>query len=378
MGRHGLRLCFYGLLLSALAVGSAGCAGKQPEDGPREAARNVRVMPVQTSAVTEFLELAGPLAPVRGTDIGSEEAGTVAVIAHDKGARVAAGAAVVTLDRRLLAAELQAAEAALALQEHNHAQVERLFAAGKVSRLEQLQSAAQLAESRSRAEVAQTRHDRASVKAPFAGLVTARHVEPGQLVLPGQTVARVVDPYMLKLNGTLTDAEVAWVHEGMPAAIAVAGVPGTVPGVVAWVGFEAELQTGKFPLEIHVANRDLAYRAGVIGRARLTKRTTDHLVVIPRDAILPGDRIHQVFVVEGDRAHKRQIVLGPDQGLQVAVKEGLTPGDLLVVRGQRALRDGGLVHITERVAFGDGTGEADPDLIRATSAGPRVVGEVAR
>lgn len=365
-------------VLMVLMVLAAGCEQGPAQDTSREVARNVRVMPLETAPVTEFLELAGPLLPVRGTDLGSEESGTVAAIVHDKGERVAAGAPVLTLDRRLLAAELQAARAQLELQEYSHGQTERLFEAGKVSRLELLQSAAQLAQARSQRDVVQTRHDRASVKAPFAGLVVDRHVEPGQLVLPGMTVARIVDPYVLKLSGTLTEQEVTWVREGMPAMIALAGAPEPVRGVVAWVGFEAALATGKFPVEIQIANPDLEHRSGVIGRARLTKRTTDAMVVIPRDAILPGERFSYVFVVDGDRAHKRRITLGPEQGLLVGVAQGLEPGELLVVRGQRALREGGLVNITERVAFGDGTDPDEPAAIQAASSDTRIAGEVVR
>ena len=366
------------IALPVLAAFAIGCAPGAGDDTAREVARNVRVMPLATAPVTEFLELAGPLLPVRGTDIGSEESGTVAVIPHDKGARVAAGAPLIALDRRLLAAELEAAEAAAALADYSHDQTVRLHEAGKASRLELLQSAAQRAQARSQRDIVRTRHDRATIKAPFAGLVTARHVEPGQLVLPGMIVARVVDPYVLKLSGSLTEQEIGWVVPGMPAVVHVTGAQAPLTGTVAWVGFEADQANGKIPVEIHVGNADLTLNSGVIGRARLSKHTTDDLVVIPRDAILPGERFAYVFVVDGDRAHKRQIELGPDQGLLVAVREGLAIGELLVVRGQRALRDGGLVNVTERVAHGDGTAASDPDEIRAASAGTRVGGEVVR
>lgn len=377
---HGRTHLLSGLMLCSLILPLviAACGPDPADDHGREVARNVRVMPLEAAAVTEFIELAGPLLPVRGTDIGSEESGTVAAIDHDKGARVAAGAPVIRLDRRLLAADLQAARAAHELQEYSHAQTEQLHEAGKVSRLELLQSAAQLAQARSQHDVARTRHERAAIKAPFDGLVVARHVERGQLVMPGTAVARVVDPYILKLSGTATEREVAWISAGMPALLAVAGSPEPVTGVVTWVGFEADRQTGKFPLEIHVDNSDLALRSGVIARARITKRTTDDLVVIPRDAILPGQRTNHVFVVADDRARKREVELGPDQGLLVAVRSGLAVGDLLVVRGQRALRDGSLVNVAERVSFGDGATDDEPAVIRATSADTRIGGEVGR
>ena len=366
------------LAVTFLSVALAGCAPDQEAPAAQEIARNVRVMPLETGAVTEFLEIAGPVLPVRATDVSAEEAGTVQIIDSDKGSRVGEGAALLTLDRQLLAAELASAEARLKLQKYNFDKTEQLYQAGKISRLEMLQAEAEFAQAQALRDVARTRHDRARIKAPFAGIVADRYVEPGQLVAPGMPVVRVIDPYVLKLEGALTEAEVAWVSEGMTATVVLEGVGETATGEVAWVGFEANPRNGKFPVEIHLSNGDLHYRAGVIGRARLAKRTTDSLVVVPRGAVLPGGGIDHVFLVEGDRAVKRQVVLGPGQGLMVAVRSGVEVGDLLVVRGQRELRDGNLVAITERVTYGDGSGDQDPGVIKAASAGTRVGAEVVR
>ncbi len=176
----------------------------------------------------------------------------------------------------------------------------------------------------------------------------------------------------------MTEQEVAWVRPGMGAEVQIQGVPRPLAATVGWVGFEANARNGKFPVEIHVPNRELLLRSGAIGRARVAKGEASGMVVVPRDAVMPGDGVDHVFVVEGDRARKRLVELGPGQGLMVAVRSGLAPGDQLVVRGQRDLRDGGLVKITERVAYGDGTSGDDPDVIRAASAGTRVAGEETR
>jgi len=377
---NGIRIAPVSFLLVSgyLALVLSGCARQPAGDADREVAQNVRVMPLETAAVTEYLEVAGPVRPVRGTDISSEESGTVAAIERDKGARVGDGTVLVTLDRRLLAAELAAAEANLQLQAYNLEKTRQLFDAGKISRVELLEAEAQHAQAESARDIAETRHDRARIKAPFAGLVTERFVEPGQLVAPGQPVARVIDPFVLKLAGALTETEVAWVRAGMAADVQLEGVAAPARGEVAWVGFEADHLNGKFPVEIHIANPDLAFRAGVIARARLVKRTTSDVVVIPRDAVLPGRGRDTVFVVEGDRARERLVELGPDQGLLVAVRSGLVVGELLVVRGQRELTDGSLVVVTERVAYGDGTAGGDPAVIKSASADTRVTGEVIR
>jgi hypothetical protein len=71
----------------------------------------------------------------------------------------------------------------------------------------------------------------------------------------------------------------------------------------------------------------------------------------------------------------RRLELGAYQGLMVVVRSGLNPGDQLVVRGHRDLRNGNLVRITEEATAADGTIPADPsDVIGAGSAG-RISGE---
>jgi len=356
----------------------AGCQDAPRDDSAREVPRNVRTMTLQTSPVVRYLELAGPVVPLRGADLSSEESGTLDRVVHDKGEPVAADAPVMTLDRRLLTAELQAAEAQFELQSYNHERILQLHEAGKVSELERLQSAAELASARSQRDVARTRHERAAIKAPFAGIVADRHVEPGELVMPGMTVARVIDPYVLKLVGAATEQEVGGLRQGMPAEVTLHGVDAPVAATVGWVGFEAAGSTGKFPVEIHVPNADLALRSGAIGRARVALATTSDLVVIPRDAVMVAEGVEQVYVVEGERARRRLVELGPAQGLMVSIRDGLEPGDQLVVRGHRDLRDGGLVSVTEQAPYGDGTREGDPDEIRAASAGTRISQEAGR
>ena len=107
--------------------------------------------------------------------------------------------------------------------------------------------------------------------------------------------------------------------------------------------------------------------AGVIGRARLPKQTLTDAVIIPRDAVLPQGATPTAFVVEGDRARRRQLELGPDQGALVVVRGGLQSGDRLVVRGHRELRDGSLVNVTETATAADGSISGDPGTVRTAT-----------
>ncbi len=366
-------LSLAGAIFAGLLV--AGC-GEQEEAGEvTEVPRNVRVLTLGEESVAEFFEISGPVAPVRGTDLSAQESGPVVAIPVGKGEAVAKGKMILELERDILKSEMEAAQAALAMQSYNVDKVRQLHEAGKVSRIELLTAESSFAQAKAMAGVLQERYDRAGIRAPFDGVVVDRYVELGQLVIPGQRVVRILDPYTLKLEAYLTDSQVQWVTVGESATIRLGENRDTASGAVSWVGFEADRMTGKFKVEIEIPNADLKYHSGVIGRARLGKNLVTNVVAIPRDAVLPGRIGPTAFVVVDDRAVLRRLELGADQGLMVVVREGLAPGENLVVRGHRDLRDGSLVRVTETATAADGTMPDDPANVAGTQAGARIQGQ---
>lgn len=353
------------------AVFAAGCA-KAPAAAPREVARNVRVLELAPASLAEFHEIAGPVTPVRGADLAAEESGPVTALPAAKGARVRAGQVLVEQERTILKAELEAAEAQLRTQDFNLDRVRQLHKAGKVSDFDLLGAEGAQAQAAAAADISRRRWERAAVKAPFAGVVAERYVELGAMVAAGQPVVRVIDPYRLKLAAYVTDTDIAWVRVGDTADVVLGESGERGQGQVTWVGAEADLRTGKFPVEVEIPNPELALHSGVIGRARLPRNTVADVVIVPRDAVIAGDAGPQAYVVEGDRAVLRKLVLGEDQGLLVVVSEGLAAGERLVVRGQRELAPGSLVNVTETATATDGTVPGDPEVVRAAGAGPRV------
>lgn len=358
-----------GFLVSVVV---AGCGEQSQTESLGEVPRNVRVLTLGEESVAEFFEISGPVAPVRGTDLSAQESGPVVAIPIGKGEAVAKGKIILELERSILKAELDAAQAALDMQSYNVDKVRQLHGAGKVSRIELLTAESSFSQAKSMVDVLQERYDRAGIRAPFDGVVVDRYVELGQLVIPGQRVVRILDPYTLKLEAYLTDTQVQWITVGEGATIQLGETRETASGAVSWIGFEADRLTGKFKVEIEIPNPDLKYHSGVIGRARLDKNLVSNVVAIPRDAVLPGRIGPTAFVVENDRAILRRLELGADQGLMVVVLEGLAAGEQLVVRGHRDLRNGSLVRVTETATAADGTMPDDPANVASGQAGGRI------
>ena len=361
-----------GAAVLVMLLAGIGCQESAPPTVGRETARNVRILDIESGSIRGYFEISGPVAPVRGADLSAQESGPVVALTAAKGAHVVAGQVLVEQARHILRAESEAAAAARTTEAYNVDKMRQLHEAGKVSRFELLTAESSFARAKAAAEVATERYSRAAIRAPFDGVVADRYVELGQLVAPGMPVVRIIDPYSLKLEAYLTEEQVRWVQIGDSAGVALGDVSQAASGRVSWVGFEADRLTGKFKVEIELPNPDLVLRSGVIGRARLGKTVLNDVVAIPRDAVLPSRGGMTVFVVEGERAVLRDVTLGARQGLMVQVTAGLAVGDRLVVRGQRVLRDGNLVEITETAVRADGATEDDPQIVTGTEVGSRV------
>jgi RND family efflux transporter MFP subunit len=358
------------------ALGACADGGAEVADVP-ERPHNVRVLELARTDLEESIVITGPLRPVRGTDISTQESGVIQSLSADKGSMVRKGQVVVLLDRRLLEAEMNSAEAARVLREYNEERTRRLFDTNSVSRQEMLRVHTELEQAGEAARVARLRYERAAIKAPFEGMVADRYVEVGELVSPGMRVARVVDPFTLKLVGSVTEREVATIEEGAPAQVSLDGMGGVVEGKVSFVGIEANPVNGKFTVEVEVENPDLALRAGAVGRARVQEAVHEQILAIPRDAIVSTPDGRRVYVVEGDRAMARAIELGAAQGLMVQVRRGLEAGERVVVRGQRKLSSGSLVSVQEVATARDGSIATDPPEVREEGAIPDVPDELA-
>jgi multidrug efflux pump subunit AcrA (membrane-fusion protein) len=175
----------------------------------------------------------------------------------------------------------------------------------------------------------------------------------------------VIDPFTLKMVGSLTEREITWVQPGARAEVLLDSGGQPVAGTVHWIGFEADPLSGKFKVEIYIDNEDLKHRSGVVGRARILKKDHGRVLAIPRDCVLTTGQEEYVFVVEGDTAATRTVKLGVDQGLMVIVTGGLQAGERVVVRGQRDLVVGARVMVTEEAANADGSGDSDPRVVTA-------------
>ena len=102
----------------------------------------------------------------------------------------------------------------------------------------------------------------------------------------------------------------------------------------------------------------------------------ENTLAVPYESILREDGKPHVFVVSGDKAARRDIVVGEGSGGFVEVSSGLAPGDKVVKIGAGSLYEGAKIVVTNgALRSGGGSGGGQPKPAEPRTASPDVAGE---
>jgi RND family efflux transporter MFP subunit len=295
----------------------------------------------------------------------------------DIGERVKAGEVVIKLDRtnydlgvKQAQAALAAAEAAVSQTDAQFEQAEKEFHRAtelleeKVipqSRFDAAEAAFKSA--REAVSYAKAQRDRAKaaletalehlkdteIRSPISGAVVERTVEIGQAVAPGVQLLRIIDQSYLKADIDLPEGDIGRVAIEAIAMITVDSFPGEeFSGKVIVINPMVDRQTRTFRVRIQVPNQAGKLVDGMFAKVKLFMGKRG-ILSVPRDALqrLPGSGTYYVFVVEGNKAHKRTVGIGAMNDQYAEVMDGLVEDEKVVTSGAGRLRSGMYVTVQD-------------------------------
>jgi len=349
------RLLLTGLLL--LAVFAVIFGWRQLRQGPPHGAGASSPLPVQALAVTPRdvpvnLKAVGTVQAVREVTLASETAGRVVAIHFEAGESARRGDTLVQLYDAPERADRAAAKAKADFARIQLARSRDLEPTGAEPRelLEQRRAELQQAE----AAVAQldARIAQKTVRAPFAGRIGIRRVNPGQYLNPGDPIATLAALDWLFVNFTLPQQDLANVRIGAPVRITSDAWPGRsftarVNAVEPMIGTD----TRNLTVQATLANPGEALRPGMYVTAMLELPSLPNGIMVPSTAIQTSASGETVVVVRGPRATREGVVAivpvetGRRIGDDVVVLKGLKAGDVVVQSGQLRLQPGAKVKV---------------------------------
>jgi RND family efflux transporter MFP subunit len=344
------------LIAALIGATAASCRRGAPQP---EAVENDRTVPVTAQAATRgslraVIHTTGVVAPAQGAEfiVRAPETARVVDIAKAEGEPVASGDVLARFDlagatanvarQRAEVAGAQAlAENARVAQARTRDFVERgLVARQEIDRADRELADAQAVVARAEAALgsAEAAAARAIVRAPFAGIVTNRLRNPGDLVPVQDAVMRMVDPKRLEVDASISAADVARVVQGATARVVIAAaalrlIVSSRPGSIdARTGMaSARLTFVEPPAGMTV---DQSVTVDIDAEERLD------VVFVPSESIVRSGRDGYVFVAAGDRAERRAVTPGVETEERTEVTSGIKAGELVITQGQNALQDG--------------------------------------
>jgi len=342
---------------------------------PAESLEEEKKVPVEVDVVSagsieETIELTGWIKANQIVDVASKVPGRVeslhvlrdggGLIPVEEGLSVKKGQQLAVIDHDVYLAQLAAAEASVRAREVELADAERekkrivaLYEGGSATEQSKDKAvtaaelaAASLSLASANLELAQVNLRESAITSPIDGIVTAKHIDEGNLIRSGDRIVTIADMDTAKVIVAVAEKYAVEIAVGMPTKIRVdtfrdrefdAKVYSVHPAL--------DDQTHTVQVEIRLNNDELLLKPGMFARVTLITRRKDNVVVIPRDVILGGkiDK-HYVYVLEeasADKiAQKRLVEIGIRQADRYEITDGLKVGETLVVNGMNYLADG--------------------------------------
>ena len=363
------------LCLTWGAVSLVGC-GPQPDAHAVEPAENVsrdanraltsvRVQSLQRGAATDYSLLPADIRPWRQATVAAEIPGTLETVPVREGQTVRAGQVLATIDLRSLKQRLKEAEAVATQRQTYFERAVKLRERQAITEVQFLDAITARDVAEAQLSSARLEVEKATIKAPWSGVVAHKHVEQGDYAQPGQPLFQLLDVRRLKVRAPAPSKDVPVLELGATAQVTVETYPGEVfEGEIVHLAAALDATARTLDVDVAVDSQDGRLRPGMYAQVRLQRRHWEDALLLPLNALVDlGDGQQAVYLFQSeakDAATHRGVVqrrvptLGPVLGHNVVVTAGLEVGDQVLIEGQHQVADGQAVRLAEPAAASNG------------------------
>jgi len=353
------RVFYFGwiALVDAVLAGTAGLVAARDlwlqritAQRSQEVAQGQRVLvtKITASPPSRALDLPGEIHGYVETPVYAKIPGYLDSIRVDKGDRVKSGQVIATLTSPETEQQVANALAAYRLARITDRRNQQLAREGVIAKQADDDSHAALLQAEASYHQIAATLAYTVIKAPFAGVITARYVDPGKLI-PESTGGTATEMPIVAM-ATLTPVRVysyvpqsvaPFIRDGDPAIVTVTDYPQRLfEGAITRHPSALDQATRTMLVEIDLPNNDFALLPGMYARVRFQVATPADIPVVPDDALIFRDGKPYVPVVANNRLHLAPVELGYDDGINIQIRQGVAIGDMVAVNVGQSAREG--------------------------------------
>jgi RND family efflux transporter MFP subunit len=194
---------------------------------------------------------------------------------------------------------------------------------------------AALAMRRAELEMAIEAQSNATVRAPFAGVVAARHVGPGVFLQIGSPVVTLVRIDPLRFRAGAPERDSKSIRVGQDVELRIEGDDAVRSAKVSRISPVLELASRSLVVEIDVPNPDSALGGGTFAEADVVVDAEAKALALPASAVSEFAGVQKAWVLKDGQAAPRRIVTGRAADGYVEILEGLEPGELVALEAAK-------------------------------------------
>ncbi|HEY8876249.1 MAG TPA: efflux RND transporter periplasmic adaptor subunit [Roseateles sp.] len=356
-----------GIAAVVLLVGGAGVAvmaskGDGPKKPGEEKAKPAlefvasEVVKPTLTAMPAQIEFSGPLVAPGTAMVRAKSNGTLLNLAVGEGSRVKAGQALGQVDLEELRYRIAERGASVEAMRAQMEQAERSYKANEGlasknfiaqtaldnSRAAYESARANWLAAKAQLDTSQVTMRQAALVAPINGVVSKRHVVPGEKVAAEQQILTIVDLSKLELAGLVGTHEVSRLKPGMTVQVKVEGVDEPVEAKIDRIAPAAEPGTRSIGVTLVLNNPKELYRAGQYAVAKVVLPDDTQRLTVPIASISRNSGQEQVWMIENGALVRRIVTTGRSDARdgRVEILNGLKPEAQVLAARFDNLREG--------------------------------------
>lgn len=338
--------------------------GKSGKDERQERAARVRpAVPVKVSEVdqgmiTSSLVFDSVLETESSVEIFAETSGLILEVHVEEGDRVVAGQILALMENVEEGVDAEEAKARYEHQKANFKRTEDLYGRKLINQQEYDNAEFDLEQMRLRFERAKIQLENTIVRSTVSGVVTERNAQAGRRVATNRVLFSIMNLDELFANVNIPGQHMLSIEQGLPAVIDSDLIEGVrYDAFVKLVSPIVDPESGTFKAKVAVSKLNgMPIYPGMFVNVRVIVDTSDAAVLIPKEAIVHEGDLKYIFKVQNGKAKKTLLQEGYSNVGFVQATSDIVKGDLVIVMGHSALKDGANVKIVkEAVAAEQGT-----------------------
>ncbi|MEN8200307.1 MAG: efflux RND transporter periplasmic adaptor subunit [Thermodesulfobacteriota bacterium] len=311
---------------------------------------NVVLLNLQAITMEDVINLPGEIEPWTRLELMAKVRGSVAQVLVREGDPVRKGDILARIEDDDFRIALDAATAVHRQARLDHERVQGLLKKKVQTQANLDLSLSRMQTARSEMDNAHLQLERCTIKAPMDGVVNRLDAKVGLLLSIGDPVAEILAVHRLKAVVGIPESDIAAVKQVENVELTIQALDERkVMGRSHYLSYAPETVARLYRMELELANEDGAILPGMFARANIVKQRVDGAVAVPLYAVITRNDEQYVFVAENGRVEKRAVTLGIIEGWQVQVRQGLAPGDRVLIEGHRDVDSGQQIKVVREV-----------------------------